>query len=262
MGQISLAISEAARASSLEEIGASAFPALAAALGACPAFLAESSGDFVEADAIAGEAREELSGYLRRFASEDPLIRVAVAVSRPVSVLESHVDARTVRASRAYNEFHRAHDFEHHMIFRFLGERLTSPHALVMGFTRGRRLPAFGAREIRIAELVLPALQGAAQRIVTAGFRPVRELSRVADERGLTRAEAHVLSILLRGSSNREIARSLSISIDTVKTHLQRIFRKLGVASRAQALATMRDAGYASEAKRANGASDLTSGRR
>src|SRR5687767_12391899 len=106
MRELSLAISEAARAVNLEEIGATALPALANALNACPAFLAESSGDFVQAEAIAGEAREELPGYLRRFASEDPLIQVAVAVSRPVSILESHVDVRTVRESRAYNEFH------------------------------------------------------------------------------------------------------------------------------------------------------------
>jgi ATP/maltotriose-dependent transcriptional regulator MalT len=50
-----------------------------------------------------------------------------------------------------------------------------------------------------------------------------------------------VLSVLLVGASNGEIARRLSISIDTVKTHLQRIFRKLGVASRAQAMSTVRE---------------------
>ena len=243
MRELSLAISEAARAVNLEEIGATALPALANALNACPAFLAESSGDFVQAEAIAGEAREELPGYLRRFASEDPLIRVAVAVSRPVSILESHVDVRTVRESRAYNEFHRTHDFEHHMIVRFFGERLTARRALVMGFTRGRRLAPFGARELQIAEHVLPALEGAARRIVAAGPAPESKLaiSRVETECGLTRAEARVLSVLLLGASNREIAQRLCVSIDTVKTHVQRIFRKLGVASRAQALATIRD---------------------
>jgi DNA-binding NarL/FixJ family response regulator len=51
------------------------------------------------------------------------------------------------------------------------------------------------------------------------------------------------LSVLLCGASNREIAMRLYVSIDTVKTHLQRIFRKLGVTSRAQALAAVREAG-------------------
>jgi DNA-binding CsgD family transcriptional regulator len=245
MRQVSQAISDAARATSLEELGATALPALANALNACPAFLAESSGDFVQSEAIAGEAREELPDYLRRYASEDPLIRVAVAASRPVSILEFHVDARTVRASRAYNEFHRTHDFEHHMIVRFFGERLTARRVLVMGFTRGKRLAPFGAAELQIAEHVLPALEGAARRLLTARLAPESklEISRVGSECGLTRAEIRVLSVLLLGASNREIARRLCVSIDTVKTHVQRIFRKLGVVSRAQALATIRDFG-------------------
>ncbi len=245
MRELSLAIFEAARATSFEEIGASALPALARALHACPAFLAESSGDFVQSRAIAGEAREELPGYLRRFASEDPLIRVAIAAARPVSILESHVDARTVHASRAYNEFHRAHDFEHHMIVRFFGEKLTARRALVMGFTRGKRLAPFGEQELHAAEHVLPALEGAARRIVAAGLQSESKLDvlRVGSECGLTRAEMRVLSVLLLGASNREIAQSLCVSIETVKTHVQRIFRKLGVASRAQALATIRDFG-------------------
>jgi DNA-binding NarL/FixJ family response regulator len=48
-----------------------------------------------------------------------------------------------------------------------------------------------------------------------------------------------VLSVLLSGSSNREIARHLHLSVDTVKTHVQRILRKLGVSSRAQAIARL-----------------------
>lgn len=38
------------------------------------------------------------------------------------------------------------------------------------------------------------------------------------------------------GLSNARIAQHLHVSIDTVKTHLRRIFRKLGVASRTQAM--------------------------
>ena len=246
MRELSTAISEAARATSLEEIGVSALPALARALDACPAFFADSSGNFVEAAPIAGEAREELPGYLRRYATEDPLIRVAVVAPQPVVLLEQHVDARSFRASRVYNEFHRVHDFEHHMLIRFFGERLTAPRALVMGFSRGRRLPAFGPRERRIGELVLPALHGAARRILATGLRPSleTEVLRVAAERGLTGAERRVLSALLLGVSNGEIARRLCVSVDTVKTHLQRIFRKLEVSSRAEALAAMREGGF------------------
>ena len=39
------------------------------------------------------------------------------------------------------------------------------------------------------------------------------------------------------GKSNGEIGRELYLSEDTVKTHARRLFRKLGAADRAQAVA-------------------------
>ena len=40
-----------------------------------------------------------------------------------------------------------------------------------------------------------------------------------------------------QGKSNAEIGKSLFLSEDTVKTHARRLFRKLGVSDRAQAVA-------------------------
>jgi DNA-binding CsgD family transcriptional regulator len=51
---------------------------------------------------------------------------------------------------------------------------------------------------------------------------------------GLTDREQDVLVGLLKGSRYKEIALGLSISLDTVKTHAGRVYRKAGVASRAQ----------------------------
>lgn len=53
----------------------------------------------------------------------------------------------------------------------------------------------------------------------------------------LTRRERDVLELARTGRSNDEIARTLHIGIETVKKHLTHIYRKLGVAGRAQALA-------------------------
>ncbi|GAB3278099.1 LuxR C-terminal-related transcriptional regulator [Parasphingorhabdus pacifica] len=51
----------------------------------------------------------------------------------------------------------------------------------------------------------------------------------------LTRREREVLEHLVRGSSNRQIARSLGISERTVKNHLHGIFTKLDVTDRTSA---------------------------
>ncbi len=51
----------------------------------------------------------------------------------------------------------------------------------------------------------------------------------------LTNREMQVLRHLAKGLSNREIGRSLKISVETVKEHVQNILRKLDVADRTQA---------------------------
>jgi len=48
----------------------------------------------------------------------------------------------------------------------------------------------------------------------------------------LTPREADVLELLQAGSSNAEIAMTLHVSVETVRTHARSIYRKLGVSSR------------------------------
>lgn len=50
----------------------------------------------------------------------------------------------------------------------------------------------------------------------------------------LTAREMEVIEYLLRGSTNQEISEVMFIHIDTVKTHLKNIYRKLDVSHRAQ----------------------------
>lgn len=54
---------------------------------------------------------------------------------------------------------------------------------------------------------------------------------------GLTTREAQVLGLLVDGAGSDEIATTLGISSGTVRKHLERVYRKLGVQSRAQAVA-------------------------
>ncbi|MCB0115384.1 MAG: response regulator transcription factor [Caldilineaceae bacterium] len=64
----------------------------------------------------------------------------------------------------------------------------------------------------------------------------------------LTRREMDVMQALLRGYSNKEIARELVISERTVQTHLSNIFSKMDVNSRTEAvLVAMRDGWIAAQ---------------
>lgn len=53
----------------------------------------------------------------------------------------------------------------------------------------------------------------------------------------LTRRELEVLSDLASGRTNKQIARDLGVSLNTVKFHVRNLFQKLGVNSRSQAIA-------------------------
>ena len=52
---------------------------------------------------------------------------------------------------------------------------------------------------------------------------------------GLTERELEVLLVLVRGESNQEIAEDLGISAKTVGHHVQHVYQKAGVRSRAAA---------------------------
>jgi len=71
---------------------------------------------------------------------------------------------------------------------------------------------------------------------VSAEFNADVTLPWPGQEFGLTLRESEVAALLADGLSNREIARSLWISENTVKTHLKAIFQKTAVSSRAQAV--------------------------
>ena len=55
------------------------------------------------------------------------------------------------------------------------------------------------------------------------------------DDSNLTAREKEVLELISSGASNELVASKLYISINTVKTHIYRIYKKIGVTSRFQA---------------------------
>jgi len=112
---------------------------------------------------------------------------------------------------------------------------LAEPHGLYRPFLDGG-----SAARSALTVLIRPANQGAAvaarilQRFDT---RPARQPDAPVPV-PLTGSELAVLRFLPSHMTNQEIAESLFLSINTVKTHLRSVYRKLGVTTRRQAIST------------------------
>jgi DNA-binding NarL/FixJ family response regulator len=74
-------------------------------------------------------------------------------------------------------------------------------------------------------------------RKVVQSFQQQRSAPAAGDGAELSPREHEVLDLLARGYLYKEIAESLSISLPTVNTYIRRIYEKLHVRSRAQAVA-------------------------
>jgi DNA-binding NarL/FixJ family response regulator len=78
-----------------------------------------------------------------------------------------------------------------------------------------------------------------------------REATRAADQLvRLTPREREVLALLVEGLDQEGISSALFISPDTTRTHVQRLVRKLGVHSRAEAIALIVTSGLAERLER------------
>lgn len=112
---------------------------------------------------------------------------------------------------------------------------LAEPHGLLRPFLDGG-----SAARSALTVLIRPASVGALfaakilQRFEVARDRPHSQPATAAVP--LTSSELAVLRFLPSHMTNQEIAESLFLSINTVKTHLRSVYRKLGVTTRRQAI--------------------------
>ncbi|MEX3775574.1 LuxR C-terminal-related transcriptional regulator [Pseudomonas sp. MYb118] len=92
---------------------------------------------------------------------------------------------------------------------------------------------------IRDLTLRQPSLQSRL-RCNTQATEPATDTTR------LSAREVEVITLIAHGNSNQQIAEQLFISLHTVKTHARRIYGKLGVARRTQAVAKVKEMGVVS----------------
>ena len=73
----------------------------------------------------------------------------------------------------------------------------------------------------------------------SAGPQPTFSQNIKIEEAGLTRREKEVVQLAAQGYNDDEIAKMLSISAFTVKFHLKRIFKKLGIHKRVELIVSL-----------------------
>ena len=93
----------------------------------------------------------------------------------------------------------------------YAGEEITSPYLA------------------NLHPIVLARLRGGSAITADRASLDVPELQ-------LSPRQREIVDLLLQGKSNKEMADQLNLSSDTIKAHLQHIFRKIGVASRLEAV--------------------------
>jgi DNA-binding CsgD family transcriptional regulator len=109
--------------------------------------------------------------------------------------------------------------------------RVTGTIVAMIALLRALDRPRFERGEALSLRRIQPLVELAFARAVEPGNVAANETLRSS---GLTARESDVAELVGRGASNAEIARTLHVSEATVKTHLTRIYTKVGVRTRTQ----------------------------
>lgn len=158
------------------------------------------------------------------------LLRGGTAAVRTSDLVPS---MREFRSSRLYAELLAPRGAVHQANFGLLDQ---DGDLAIVGLYRRHR--DFDAPELAVLEQARGLLASACAYRRTAD-RLERRLSavRTAAPRGLTAREQEVMALVASGATNEALARRLGISPRTVRKHVESVFSKLGVHSRAAAVA-------------------------
>ncbi|KVM67577.1 helix-turn-helix transcriptional regulator [Burkholderia ubonensis] len=215
--------------------------ALRACVAAFDAFASPSAIVFYRLDASGEPADFELFGmpesmhrtYVARYRMLDPLhpSRCAAGEGAVVTLASQLPDERR-EASAYWTRFLRRHDVADvvEIWLRDAGVTVGAFSLLRFGAAGESAAGRFVPGEID----ALVRLQPVAEAALSPLLRARRGIHRIGCEERLTYREEQIARLVRDGRSNKEIARDLALGQPTVKTHLMRMYRKLGVSNRTE----------------------------
>jgi DNA-binding NarL/FixJ family response regulator len=187
------------------------------------------------------EAREDLKVVGE--AADGAVVVPLVAALRP-DVVVMDIRMPLVDGIRATRELRRANsDGPRVLVLTTFGDEANVWAALAAGadgFLPKRARPAEIADAVRVLAAGESLLFPAAVRELAVRHAGARDAGPVAD---LTPRERDVLLLVARGRSNAEIAAELFLGLQTVKTHVSSLLRKLGARDRTQAVVAAYESG-------------------
>jgi DNA-binding CsgD family transcriptional regulator len=229
----------AAESLRLDELGREPLQWLARAVGASQVLLYRYDVEGM-VSGRGGSLLGPLQFYCADLFAEDPLQRALFKLQCTPPIVDPRrldgLDERGYRRSAAYQEFYRKYEMEH-----LLGGGLTQMRYGARGmngllFSRAGREQPFDGEDRKLLMSAMPAFQTAVRRSDRLGREQGLEpQGSFAARHHLTAAESEVLALMAQGLSNKEIAQRRYVSLETVRTHVQRVLAKLGVATRTQA---------------------------
>ncbi|KVC89381.1 helix-turn-helix transcriptional regulator [Burkholderia ubonensis] len=215
--------------------------ALRACVDALDAFASPSAIVFYRLDASGEPADFELFGmpesmhrtYVARYRMLDPLhpSRCAAGDGAVVTLASQLPDERR-EASAYWTRFLCRHDVADvvEIWLRDAGVTVGAFSLLRFGAAGEGVAGRFALGEID----ALARLQPVAEAALSPLLRARRGIHRIGCEERLTYREEQIARLVRDGRSNKEIARDLALGQPTIKTHLMRMYRKLGVSNRTE----------------------------
>jgi LuxR family transcriptional regulator, maltose regulon positive regulatory protein len=174
-----------------------------------------------------GEALEVLKRLLDEPQTQECL-RSTLEIQVVMSLAYHHCNQRQHARRLLYDTLARAFEENYRRLFLDEGKLLLALMRTLFPQIQNKPLGSYLTAILQ----ALPSEQAGVTRLVSPGAPVLME--------DLSAQERRVLRLLAAGLKRQEIAEELVLSVNTVKTHLQRLYSKLGVTNRTEACATAR----------------------